>query len=208
MDSTLDPTGQPHGNILNPISDETRCVAEDAGYSLAPVRGRPPPVEREGSPPATDDHSSPVNTKNKMKGGRVGKVIGWKSADSRAACNPEMYTHRNNTNVFHRNIANRCRYSLDDTQIQFKTTEKALPVGYVTYKLFMTTAALVLSVLVDDPSSHEMTIMLKREPRPSASHLFITLIIHHPSSNIHHPTSITQHPSSIIIHFHSLSHFI
>ncbi|KAF9822724.1 hypothetical protein SFRURICE_002873 [Spodoptera frugiperda] len=166
MDSTLDPTGQPHGNILNPISDETRCVAEDAGYSLAPVRGRPPPVEREGSPPATDDHSSPVNTKNKMKGGRVGKVIGWKSADSRAACNPEMYTHRNNTNKY-------C---------------KPLPIQF---------------------GRHSNSIqMLKREPRPSASHLFITLIIHHPSSNIHHPTSITQHPSSIIIHFHSLSHFI
>lgn len=34
-----------------------------------------------------------------MKRGRVRKVIGWKSADSRAACNPEMYTHRNNIDI-------------------------------------------------------------------------------------------------------------
>lgn len=34
-----------------------------------------------------------------MKGGRVRKVIGWESADSRASCNPEMYTHRNNIDM-------------------------------------------------------------------------------------------------------------
>lgn len=35
-----------------------------------------------------------------MKGGRVRKVIGWKSADLRAACNPEMDAYRNNINVW------------------------------------------------------------------------------------------------------------